>query len=281
MWVNSTATPLEYFAYVVNHIPKLVNSPIGMVVSDLEKLIAVNCIPELANQVAVGDKIKPGSALHQTLQRKDRVVTLVPKELYGFPYIAISMPIYDDNNKIIGAAVVHESLEKIDILQETARQLAFSANELSASLHSMNDQAQEIAVSGKMLKGLADHTSKQVAETDAVVSFIKKVSSQTNLLGLNAAIEAARVGEQGRGFGVVAEEVRKLAVDSSKSTMEITTILNGMNTSVKKITTEIIQMESVTDHQANTLHHLTEHTQKLAEMSKKLSKLADALANAQ
>ena len=271
--------PLECFCYVVNYIPQLINSHEGMVVSDREKLIAANCMPELRQQVRAGDPVKPGSALHQSLQTGKRIFTMVPKEVYGFPYVAISMPIRDEADTILGAVVVHESLERADVLQETARLLSASANELFASLQAINAQAQEIASGGKLLKSFADQTSKYVADTDAVADFIRRVSSQTNLLGLNAAIEAARVGELGRGFGVVAEEVRKLAVDSSRSTTEITTLLREMNTSMTKIQKEITQMELVTGHQASTIQSVVENIQKLAGMSEKLSALATDLTN--
>lgn len=270
-------SPLTCFTYVVQHIPQLVNSQIGMVVSDRERILAANCIPELKHQVRVDDEVKPGSALYQAIETKRRVFTLVSKEVYGIPYLAISLPILDDHNEVLGAAVIHESLSKAEILQSAAKQLNTSAHELSSSIESLNAQAQEMAATGKMVKSLSDDTSHQVSETDMVVAFIKNVASQTNLLGLNAAIEAARVGELGRGFGVVADEVRKLAVDSEKSAAEINHILSEINKSVKRIADEINQIELVSDHQANIIQSFTQQAQQLADMSAKLSGLAESL----
>ena len=273
MGVTGLSELLDSFCRVAEHIPKLMSGRVGMAISDREKWVACNCITELASQVVVGDPVKPGSAGHKAMQMRERVVVEVDKSVYGIPYIAISMPIIE-NGEVVGAAAVHESLERRDTLMTAAKQLSSSAGELSGSIQAILAQAEELAASGRCLKEMSVEADRQVGDTDKVVGFIHDVASQTNLLGLNAAIEAARVGEMGRGFGVVADEVRKLAVNSAGSAKQITGTLNDIRVSIEKIGAEITQIEAVADHQAETIQKLTAHSQSLAAMSDQLARMA-------
>jgi prefoldin subunit 5 len=265
---------LDSFCRVAEHVPKLMSGRVGMAVCDRERWVACNCIAELASQVVVGDPVKPGSAGHRAMEKRERVVVEVAKEVYGIPYIAISLPVIE-GGEVVGAVAVHESLERRDTLQTAARQLSTSAGELSASIQAILAQAQELAASGRCLKEMSTAAEHQVGDTDKVVGFIHDVASQTNLLGLNAAIEAARVGELGRGFGVVAEEVRKLAVNSAGSAKQITSILGEIRDSITKIGNEITQIEAVSTHQADTIQKLTAHSQALTAMSEQLARMAE------
>ncbi len=268
---------LESFVKVAPYLPQLVSGKIGMVVSDKEKWLVSHSIPEIAAQVVVGEAIKTGAAVYKAMQANNRVVVEVAKEVYGIPYIAISIPLVDDQKKIIGAVAVHESLERKETLVHASNQLSGSASELLASIQSILAQAEQLSGSSNSLKKLSEEATQQVSATDHIITVIKNVASQTNLLGLNAAIEAARVGEMGRGFSVVAEEVRKLAVSSAGSAGEINTILSSVGQSIHRMNQEMKQVSTISENQAIAIQKLTAHSQELTELSEQLRSLTTDL----
>lgn len=113
---------------------------------------------------------------------------------------------------------------------ETAK-IAKTGEEIVAkAVHEVKAIAQTVSESAELMTSLGDK-SKQIGD---IVNVIKDIADQTNLLALNAAIEAARAGEQGRGFAVVADEVRKLAEKTSKATSDIASMINAIQGEVQK-----------------------------------------------
>ena len=148
------------------------------------------------------------------------------------------------------AATVEEMTVSINHVADRAQEanrLSSESGQLSASGDTVIGQTvaaiQEIAATvhqaAELIHGLEQH-SQQISN---VVAVIKEVADQTNLLALNAAIEAARAGEQGRGFAVVADEVRKLAERTATSTKEIALTIDAMRESASNAVTSMEAVE--------------------------------------
>ncbi|AQS58617.1 methyl-accepting chemotaxis protein [Desulforamulus ferrireducens] len=173
--------------------------------------------------------------------------------------------------------------ETAEALRNQAQQLATMAEELNITIQkvpaAIDGVTKVLGVHCEKLNSAVIEAEKHLKDTDEVIEFIKKVADQTKLLGLNAAIEAARAGNHGKGFGVVANEVRKLAEDSVVSAKKISTILANIEESMKTIIDGVEETSGIAQMQSNTTEQVNLAVEQLGHMADELKDFANKLAN--
>jgi len=139
-----------------------------------------------------------------------------------------------------------------DLSTEGRRAIVQSSEEVQSLAHAINEASQ-----------LMDRLTQRSAEVGQSTGMIREISDQTNLLALNAAIEAARAGEQGRGFAVVADEVRKLSQRARTSADEITRTVNTIQAEIRQA---VVHMASASGQAQESAAHANGATEVLAKI---------------
>ncbi len=140
----------------------------------------------------------------------------------------------------------------------------------------MRHAVAQVTDSESTVRALADASG----EINSIVLNIKTIADQTNLLALNAAIEAARAGEQGRGFAVVADEVRTLATRTSGATQQIETIVGSLNARIADALGRMVNVTSVVEQARTSAEQAGESIRQIAEEAQESSHFSQEIVQA-
>lgn len=272
---------LGKYLHVMPTIGAMFSADIGVAVTDREKYLLYKPGRQLDLKITAGTMLKQGTAIVRAMQENRRVMVRGDKATFGLPYIATAVPVHDSAGSVIGGAVIIESVEQQDLLKEMAIKLSDSTSTLASTAEEISAQTEEVSALSRTMSLAAAQAQSRLQETDQVVGLIKAIAGQTNMLGLNASIEAARVGEQGRGFGVVAEEIRKLATSTGDSIKQIEATLRAIRDDSRKNNEQAVRIDEVMPQIAQAITQVAGAVQEVNEMARTLNQMAEDLTKEQ
>ncbi len=221
-------------------IKQMFDHEVFLSVMDKDAVVQGFCVPDGERpKLKVGEQFyDPSGALQEVLRTGRAKRNRLPKEVMGETFEGMLVPVMD-NGEVVGCVACTYS-------DDMKKQVIQVAGKFQESVHSIHNSIKTV-VSGieNLLKTLTEMnsiTTSVESDVNMAVEVVGKISSnasRSNILALNASIEAARSGEYGRGFAVVATEMGKLANDSGSSATEIKSTLNVITEHLSSIVASI------------------------------------------
>lgn len=265
---------LEAFNKVAPLLRQLHEDSVIFTMADREQMLSFIAHPNMRYSVKTGTPLTKGEPIYETIQQNKSMSIIKTKEKFGFAIKGVSIPLRDKNGNAIGAMAMSMSLDRQTELADISQNLSDSLGQLAKAITQVTAGVQEIADYSKQNLDKIDQTQNETKNTDNVLGFIRSVAGQTNLLGLNAAIEAARAGEYGRGFSVVAEEIRKLSMSSTESIKQIETTMKNIQKHIVNVSEGINKESNVLQDQAAALEQINASVEELTATASLLANVA-------
>jgi len=248
-------------------------------ISDLTKIILIQPSHKFTlPNMHVGYELKEADIAYKTIHAGKAHTAAVGAERYGVPVYVENFPLYDDTGKeIVGTLGVVIPKKVAETLSGMSGNLANSITDISATIEHIANNATNINQNEHDLYQYVKAVTNMVDKINDVSGFISSVANQSKMLGLNAAIEASRAGEAGRGFSVVAGEIQKLANQSNETVVQIKSLIQNIKNNVNEVDKRSSISLQASEEQASATQEISASIEELSAMAEELNILAKEL----
>lgn len=243
-------------------------------ITDREKFIAYFPARDTSIKlpISVNTLLPKEDAIYLAMESGKIQTVTIPAEAFGIPFRATGIPVKNRSGVVIGGIGVGTSLHSLLALQQSAKQITVTSQELASTTQELASTAEELTQEFIVVKEAGAKVLAEAKKSDDILRFINEVAANSNLLGLNAAIEAARAGEHGRGFAVVSEEIRKMALNSAESVKEIKQIVLGIAQQTQAMLDKIDETAGFSERQAAATEQITASAKELSLIAETVEK---------
>jgi methyl-accepting chemotaxis protein len=244
----------------------------SIVIEDSKEILFVSEGETIKPPSKIGDKVERNPVRDKVNKEKKTAHMVLTKENHGVDLKLISVPIKDMNNNVKGILCLTRNTEKESAVRNISNELMTSLVETNKAISEIEDNAEKLSDNVNQILDKVEKTEININESSRVLDLIKSISKQVNMLGLNASIEAAKAGENGKGFSVVATEMRKLSQLSAEASKQISSYLDEMKNSIVSITKSMQNLDDIAVSQgqhieevSTTIEEITLNSQRLVE----------------
>lgn len=282
--VDSTGTVLNSKLYnsLLTMLPRMAalftDRTVGFYATDREKFIMKIDPLDLVSFVQPGQAFARGGAADYVMDSRQPMAVELGAEVYGQPLRVACFPIFDDDtDEPIGTLGMAITRHNAQAMKEMAASFMSGLTEISAAIQQTASSAASINTSEQQLNQHIEEIQHSAREIFSILESIKSIADQTKMLGLNAAIEAARAGDAGKGFGVVAEEIRKLSESSKQTAQGIGNFTRIIEEKIRIASESSRTTVQASEEQAAASQEISASVEELLAIANKLNDLAEVI----
>ncbi len=248
-------------------------------VMDKEKFLFFQSGKSLVYDFKAGDPLPDVHKNFKMLVGGEKTRVRYDAEVFGFAADSYFHPIKNEQNEIEAVMCITYSMDNQDQLKKLMSQAEDVTSKLVEGIQHVAAHSEELSATAEEILSNTKKAVEDSGNVTEVAGYIKEISEQTNLLGLNAAIEAARMGEAGAGFGVVAAEIRKMSTGTKEATGRIEQSLQAVRQSVYSMEQEITQITVSSQEQAKLVSEFMNIIDQLNDTNQGLRGLIEKITN--
>jgi hypothetical protein len=248
-------------------------------VTDLDRFVYMQDSKDFhITQYKMGDAFSENATPGQVIKAKKPIMKEYDSSVYGVPTSASCYPLLDEETgEIIGTFGILLPKVTAANLRDMSRDLEENLTGIASAIEELAASASNIHLNEQKLNSGISEIINLSNEINEISTFIKEIADETKMLGLNAAIEAARAGEVGRGFGVVADEIRKLSSQSKSTVPKIQKLTDEIILKVKESCDMSQNSLGASQEQAAATEEITASIETIISMTEKLNNIAKKL----
>jgi hypothetical protein len=267
---------LERLINVMPIIKKSINTDVTVTLMDEDGVIVyVDHAQDFHMNSKVGDKMRSDDPVYEVIRTGRDSAFDLPEEMFGEPIYGKLVPIFSEtSHKVIAVLTTAFSSRRQIKIENSTDNLNTSLEQTESTIEDFAGDIQNLANMISEIQNIARMVEDKVNEVSAFIATIKDNASTSKILALNASIEAARAGDAGKGFNVVASEMGKLAQSSGEMSVKISDSLNEMFKHLSLIATSVNGANEVATTQAATIEEITATLESITSESAVLAAMA-------
>ncbi len=232
------------------------------------------CDPDSGAGVQPGFDMSHDPTLIEVTRTGKAMHNVIPREVFGRSIEGEVIPIKNNKNEVIAVVTSGYDTEKNFQVESSSSALAGSLGQINESISHIADGSMNLTELLGKIQSFSQEVTKEIQNITNVVDMIQKSAGQSNILALNASIEAARAGDAGRGFSVVASEMGKFSKSNSESAKLISDKLTKMSEYIGLLSNHVNNANEISSTQSAEVEDITASIEVISRKAEELNELA-------